>query len=352
MIKSWIIYACWLILILALNVFTASTEAFMLLCISGLLPLTAIIANMLFAQSFRIKIELPDSAEKGTTAAGKIVITNNRKTICPFVRFTITSENVLTGEQRPFALNCSLTPFGQKKLDFKLKDYLCGRVVFKTVKIRVYDIFGLTCKKADAEIKGYVNILPEILQIDVNFADSTAGFTDSSDYSADKPGFDLSEPYEHREYAIGDNPKSIHWKLSRKLDRLIVRQGGTPSPECAILLLDTSLKDTEPAPDVLSKTAEIFISLSKSLCDYRIAHLLCFYDHKDGEFFQWSISDDEDWFSVIPKILSASFKTDSKTWSEHYYESTVQKLDRIICVSPYEDESNADVTLITPEKFT
>ena len=180
---------------------------------------------------------------------------------------------------------------------------------------------------------------------------------DASDYSSDKPGFDLSEPFEYREYNQGDSPRSIHWKLSQKLDKLIIRQGGMPSPTSAVLILDTCLNKASSLPDFsrLSKTAEIFISLSKRLCDCQTAHTLCFYDHQKEEMFQCMISSDDDWFSVIPKALSASFLQMIKARFNTMTKTSLSSSKTYFFITPSEnvraDYENIDFNVLKADDY-
>lgn len=358
MIKSWIFYIFWLITVFLLNVFSASYAFLILLCVSILFPVINIIINRIISYDLEIFINLPDSVDKDKYASGVITVKNKTKFFCPLVKITLSGENNVTGENQAFERYCSLLPLGQAHMDFKLKDSYCGKILFKAKQIKVYDISALTYKKYNADIKGSIIVLPEILPVEFTISDIFNENINSNDYSPDKPGFDLSEPYEHREYIAGDSPKSIHWKLSQKLNKLIIRQGGMPSPTTALLILDTCLSDNNDIPSFsrLSKTTEIFISLSKKMCDCHTAHTLCFYDHMCNEIFEYSIASDADWFSVIPKILSASFRTDSKTSLDHCCENRTLQFNNIFCISPCSnissDLENTNLTVLTADDFS
>lgn len=353
MLKSWITYGFWLIAVLLLNVFSPSNGSFIFLCLSAILPLSAIVLNTLIKQDLKIMVKLPDTAEKESITTGKIIITNTRRTILSFCKLVITSENLLTGEQNDFILKLSLTPKGKKELIIKLSDHYCGKIIFMVNDLLCYDIFGLTYKKGSADILGSIHILPEILDCNTNVLRLSESYVENKESLIDRPGFDLSEPYEYREYSVGDTPKSIHWKLSQKLDRLIVRQGGMPSPESLVLKLDTNIAvDRCYDFSMLSRTVEIFISISKNLCDRKISHMICFFDHITNEFFKFIIVSENDWYSVVPKILSVCFKECDKDCTEHYYEDLASNPDNIICVSPF-SETNADsnMLVLTPQDF-
>lgn len=357
MIKSWIFYALWLAAVFMTALLSASSGMFMLMLISLLLPVIIIVIHRFSRYNFDILIDLPDSVEKDITVQGSLKIKNKTWFFCPLIKIIIKGQNVLTGEWRIFEHKCSLLPKRNISAEFKMKESFCGKISFDVIQIKAYDIFGLTYKKSYADIKSSAIVLPDILPLDIIPLSMSGDSLDASDYSSDKPGFDLSEPFEYREYNQGDSPRSIHWKLSQKLDKLIIRQGGLPSPTSAVLILDTCLNKASSPPDFsrLSKTAEIFISLSKRLCDCQIAHTLCFYDHQKEEMFQCMISSDDDWFSVIPKVLSASFIADDKSTLQHYSENITQQFKSVFFITPSEkvwsDYENIDLNVLTADDY-
>lgn len=63
---------------------------------------------------------------------------------------------------------------------------------------------------------------------------------DSDTSSPDRRGSDLTEPFRLREYAPGDSLRQIHWKLSSKLDRLVIREPGMPAARTLLVFWDRS----------------------------------------------------------------------------------------------------------------
>ena len=61
---------------------------------------------------------------------------------------------------------------------------------------------------------------------------------DSDTSSPDRRGSDLTEPFRLREYAPGDSLRQIHWKLSSKLDRLVIREPGMPAARTLLVFWD------------------------------------------------------------------------------------------------------------------
>ena len=61
-----------------------------------------------------------------------------------------------------------------------------------------------------------------------------------------KKGGGFSEFHENREYRPGDSVRDIHWKLSGKTDKLIVRQAMEPVQRRLVLAVETCGSTSEP----------------------------------------------------------------------------------------------------------
>ena len=65
---------------------------------------------------------------------------------------------------------------------------------------------------------------------------------DSESYAPDRAGYDLSEVYQLREYRPGDSLRQMHWKLSGKLDRLVIREASLPVRRSVLLFWERAQK--------------------------------------------------------------------------------------------------------------
>ena len=92
---------------------------------------------------------------------------------------------------------------------------------------------------------------------------------DSDTSSPDRRGSDLTEPFRLREYAPGDSLRQIHWKLSSKLDRLVIREPGMPAARTLLVFWDRS--GDAAARDA---QAEAVFSVCQSLSEQGYAYQL------------------------------------------------------------------------------
>ena len=79
---------------------------------------------------------------------------------------------------------------------------------------------------------------------------------DSENYAPDRTGYDLAEVYALREYAPGDSLRQMHWKLSSKLDKLVVREPSLPVRRSVLVFWE---RTQTAAPEQSDAQADVVI---------------------------------------------------------------------------------------------
>jgi hypothetical protein len=95
----------------------------------------------------------------------------------------------------------------------------CGAYSYKITRLEVYDLFGFfhltnNINKDNEYIVRPVPLIPEVMP-------DLYGFKAKNLRKAKQPN---TEIYDIREYQTGDPVKSIHWKMSAKKDKLMVKE--------------------------------------------------------------------------------------------------------------------------------
>ena len=82
-----------------------------------------------------------------------------------------------------------------------------------------------------------------------------------------RKGNDPSEIFDLREYAPGYDVRSIHWKLSGKLDKLVVKEASDPSHYQVVLMPDLGLEELENEKTLqqLNTAIALFASVGEQL---------------------------------------------------------------------------------------
>ena len=111
-----------------------------------------------------------------------------------------------------------------------------GQQTFRVDRARVYDALGLVGLPLQLPTACSIAVEPEPLE--------PAELPNLSQFQYrsyhPKPGGGFSEIYDLREYRPGDSMHEIHWKLSAKTDKLIVREAEEPNRGLIVLSFDFS----------------------------------------------------------------------------------------------------------------
>ena len=116
--------------------------------------------------------------------------------------------------------------------------------------------------------------------------------------------------FDIRPFRSGDRLRKIHWKLSSKLDELMVKEFSLPTDSSVLLLIELM------APDVaaLDAVVETLASFSQFLLENEINHHVEWY-HAEHQLFQENtIETDEDLAVLLNTVLSSKRYQD-KPWA-------------------------------------
>ena len=96
--------------------------------------------------------------------------------------------------------------------------------------------------------------MPEIYDAREEITHSESYNMESFRYSQEHGGEDTGETFQVREYEAGDSMKQIHWKLSARLNDLVVREPGYPVTRSVLVFLETGYEGSFPDPEYLDQS--------------------------------------------------------------------------------------------------
>lgn len=292
------------------------------------------------------RMKLPYSMEKEQEGRGKIVIQNG--SFWPVFRggVKLVCENSLTGEREIRHLPFALMPKGKAELHFNLQSEYCGECVCFIEEIRVYDLFAIFSGKRNLagrykdkaeekkkmeshfskEEKGSILVFPKTEKIEMSFSERDAYDMESFRYSNEKKGDDPSETFAIREYRMGDSMGRIHWKLTGKLDQIMVKESSFPIFNSMMLLLETGYEEGKrPDKEAMHAAVEVCVSLGEMLCRRNMPFELGYYDYKKNLFYSQRVEDIEELWSLVPGLLRAGRREANQS---AYYQSLLQGNDK------------------------
>ena len=267
--KMWkrrLLWALTVVLTAGLYFFDNHAGTLLLLLTSILLPLSGFLV-LLCPLSAEITVQ--SAAGKGQRVVGRLSLKNGGILPLARVRIDIACRNLRTGQCVTETVEEWLPPRRCRDIEFTLDCSYCGRLCLEITGATAFDLFSLVKRRRPCEAKAAFSVLPNLFEPEVVLESSAVSLPDSDTYSADRPGSDPGEIFAVREYAPGDPLRTIHWKLSEKTDRLMVREFGMPVVNEVLLLLETAgTKD----PAVTDAVTEVFVSLSSALLARGCAH--------------------------------------------------------------------------------
>lgn len=293
------------------------------LCIF-IMPICMLLSNLIVRKHIGLSVRIQPSCEKGECCECVVELIN--RSVMPVLRaqLEIEARNSLTGEKETLNRICFIPACGKGTVEFRFKSLHCGQIAMSASQLLLADCFGVISVDAhinapkntpvnlsvnapqnaskkvsintppnasqkaskkvsvNAPVKAHVNVsanapvnpsvnavqritvLPETCEIPAISNSLTLITADNDSYAEGMRGDDYSEVLLLRDYAEGDSLKQIHWKLSGKLDRLIVREASMPVQRSLLICMDNP---TDCTPDESDAIAEITASVLRALSD-------------------------------------------------------------------------------------
>ena len=246
----------------------------LLLIVLLILPLVSLLAALPMRKNLRYSLEIEDDIQPKGVCGIRISARNNSMFPCAGVRFTLERHNALGRigdrytESAEDVVQFPLGPMRSHTMEPSVKMAHCGRVDLFIRRVQVLDTLGLfalnIAPKNAADPAGSVYVLPELQQRSIQTDEAADLGLDSAHYSTEKAGGDPSEIFQLRDYREGDPRHSVHWKLSSRMNRLIVREFGLPlNPSLHFLL--------ELREDATPEAAEAMLGTMLAFSEYLMA---------------------------------------------------------------------------------
>lgn len=325
MLKNRVFYVLLLAVTALIYVFTNTYYTLTLLAICVVLPLVSLVLMLISGRKITIGLELPQTAEKNAANLSYRINNPSRYPVAG-ITFRIRMENQMTGAVRERRVSATAGSRETVSAELSLQNSKVGTVVVSTTKIRVYDAFGLfVFRKTDLPDHAVI-IYPDMRNVEVYMEKPVENTGDGSRYSPDKPGWDVSEIFALREYVPGDEIRKIHWKLSGKTDRTMVRDFSLPLNYSVFLLLELSRGSEE----LVDAQVEIFLTISRTLLENGISHNMGWYDAAEEKFHVEELDDFQELELATAEVLSSYAAEESGAAIDFYIASGYRSSNNIL----------------------
>ena len=225
--------------------------SWMILVLVVVLPWLSLLVSLPAMLSLRVEVSCPREIPLGAEAYGKL--RGSCRLPMPPFRGKLQLTNCMNGSIRKLRRHAPLPT-----------DH-CGGFLLMPRKVRVYDYLGLIGLPVARKQSSFALVLPE--------PEALPEPPDLSRYLATawkpKAGGGFSENHELRLYRPGDSLRGIHWKLSAKTGKLILREPMEALRGLALLTMTLS-----GTPEELDRKLGRFLWLSRYLLYRNVPHQL------------------------------------------------------------------------------
>ena len=251
MLKRWIIYVA--VLIGGVVFYCAYQQWFSWLALLGILflPVAGLVLSLPAMIRLRIGYTPPVTAVSGQPLKVRFLMENFMPSPPVRSRLLVTKAN--TGEKW-------LLREGEQ-----LPTDHCGQLVCRPEKAFVYDYMGLFRLRANRKPATAVTVRPNAVPVE----NVPSLLKHMGKVWRPKPGGGFSEQHEMRLYRPGDKLNQIHWKLSAKTGKTMVREAMEPA--AATVQIEMLLRG---GPEELDRKFGQMLWLSRYLLEKDIIHYL------------------------------------------------------------------------------
>lgn len=214
MVRTWLAYFAALISTFVFFLCYKMWVAWYCLVLLLTVPVFAFILAVIASVTLRYKTEAPVIATIGKPAYIRFTLEGFAAFFSYCTIKTAVTDH-MAGETKKSVLR--ITDSGVTKIPLDTKH--CGAFTYKMSKIYISDLLGFFkfSKNLGRDMEFLVKPVPEM----PGYMPDVYGFKAKSLRKSNKPN---SEIYDIRDYQLGDPVKSIHWKMSAKKDKIMVKE--------------------------------------------------------------------------------------------------------------------------------
>lgn len=269
------------------------------------LPVFSLLVSLPAMARVRLHLDVPAVCVRGEPAYVTLRASNGFLPM-PQCRFKLTVTAGMTGQTLVLKQR---TP-GHDSWYVPLDTSHCGVLRCTAVKGRVYDYLGLF--RLPVRMSATAEIMVKPTAVPPENCPNLTHFL--ARRRQPKPGGGFSEEHELRDYRPGDNLRDIHWKLSVKTDRLIVREAQEPIRGLTLLTLDMA-----GTADDVDTTLEQLLWLSGWLLEHDADHQVIWIDPADCQLASASVASGEDLEALMKRLLHASLQADTPSVAQRKF---------------------------------
>jgi len=288
----------------------------------GILLFVSIVELIYRLFTMKCYINVPISmTESGRPVGVDVKIRNKGVLPAGKVEVRVENKNVLHKKGKAQWIALDDISLGERKYHLKLKLKGAGCHEISVTQMKIYSLFGLIYLKHRCKDFSSVLIMPEVYSANVQITEAVRNFLGDADvYDEFRPGHDAGETFEIRAYREKDKLQSIHWKLSAKMDDLMVKENSLPKACAVVLMLELRpLQSKRFRKKEIEAGAylDLVATLSYSLMDQKCPHFVAWYSVEKEGIRRIRVDDEESFYLFLDAYLREAFPREKNVREEY-----------------------------------
>lgn len=319
------------------------SEALTVLLCMVIVPVITFLIQQISLSGFRIQCMIRPSCHVKQQVPLEIKIRKNNRVLFGRIQLKILVENTMYGEKKEQTVILCASEKKTSQFQHLIKMENCGSVQVTVVNAECYDLLGLFCWKKTGSAMQEILVYPADIQLNTQLMRRPETIISGELYDQSRKGQDVSEVSGLRDYEEGDSLGSIHWKLSSKLDDLIVREFGYPSNYNILILYELmeEFGDKKISNECNDAVIALTVAVSYSMLERNLEHNVgCLIGGEMQNFPVYSLSTHEQ--MVLNLLCRPALKkeTGGDTIYHFLQEDFRERYTKIIYITPEYEESS------------
>ncbi|MBQ7129084.1 MAG: DUF58 domain-containing protein [Clostridia bacterium] len=361
MIVSWLIYLAVIVCGGFFFILYDNVLSLIILATLVLIPILLFIIHTVayFLTSLEVSVENSEAS-----VSRPIKLNFHIKNRSPFaithIKMTAKVKNMFLNTQNDCTFTVNAPPFSDKEFVYNINSDYVGNIEVFIKNAKFFDFLSLYRFSKRINVSRVVSVLPESIDSSVKMRLNDVFSGDSQVFANGKSGDDPSEVFNIREYKEGDKLNKIHWKLSSKTEKYMVKEFSLPLSDNVFLFVDLK-QDFYTDFIYVNSLICAFTSISQSLAKQNISHYAGWYNQIKEDYEVAKINDISEINEVLSRIYGSFvfyeeenidkcgfFKNKSYSHAVFMSTNSVEEIEKKINIFDI-DYSKKSIVLVTDE---
>lgn len=228
-----------------------------------------------------------------------ITLRNRSMLPIPYAMVLLSYRNAFSHLEETMTVAMPVPPHNAQSITIPVSSDYCGQIRVTARELILLDYLRLFRARRYGNASAEVLVLPQTWPVDVVLTAASPEDTESNTFSKSKPGDDASEVFGYRTYQPGDKINRMHWKLSSKLDNLMIKEYSLPICDSVCMLLDWSGNSA----NLLDTMVETLFSISDALVSLESTHSIAWYQEEARLLCTETVTTQEDLSVTIGRLF-------------------------------------------------